>query len=244
MQGPALIANLNFEPEPRVIGMMRFDPDGKVWRGALPLARGGGRCLPRVALRRSSAMRRSPFGCTLRSAPARCAGAAQPPAQRDAGNEEVLREFEPKKGPALIQNINRSFVQTGAAPRLVSAAPRLPGLLGVTCPSRTPRAVQAVPALRGGVDAHAPMRAVICKRATGGDRAVVGGMVFDGDRMRWVGNEAELEGFDADSCCGSDFECDGDSRARLKWLGWLAGWLCLPPLLSSALLRNQNAALH
>jgi hypothetical protein len=38
MQGPALIANLNFEPEPRVIGMMRFDPDGKVWRGALPLA--------------------------------------------------------------------------------------------------------------------------------------------------------------------------------------------------------------
>jgi hypothetical protein len=100
------------------------------------------------------------------------------------------------------------------------------------------------PPLRGGVDAHAPMRAFVCKRASGGDRAVVGGMVFDGDRMRWVGNEAELEGFDADSCCGSDFECDGDSRARLKWLGWLAGWLCLPPLLSSALLRNQNAALH
>ncbi len=111
-------------------------------------------------------------------------------------------------------------------------------------PSRTPRAVQAVRRCVAVSMRMRRWRAFVCKRATGGDRAVVGGMVFDGDRMRWVGNEAELEGFDADSCCGSDFECDGDSRARLKWLGWLAGWLCLPPLLSSALLRNQNAALH
>jgi hypothetical protein len=41
-------------------------------------------------------------------------------------------------------------------------------------------------------------------------------MVFDGDRMRWVGNEAELDGFDVDSCGStSEFDCDGDSRACL-----------------------------